>query len=391
MISVRQAEEIVTSSVSPWGTERVSLQEAHRRILREDIRTDRDIPAFPRVMMDGFAFAFGPWASGTTDFSLQYTVPAGTPPPELAGLDQVIGVMTGGVLPSGCDSVIPIEDCLVNEKKIRLRPHELGESSGMNVHDRGKDCRSGGVVLKSGTRLRSPEIAVAASVGATSLEVAVTPRVVLLSTGDELVPPEVEPASHQIRWSNPLAIHSLLRDWGDIDWLHVHVRDDANALRALLDEHLPQADIVLLTGGVSKGVWDVVPDTLVDVGVTKHFHRVSQKPGKPLWFGTRENTLVFGLPGNPVSSLISTRRYVVPVLNRGAARQANAKQRIVLPDGVQVPPRMTIYVPVRSSEAGFVPVKLNNSGDYFSLAGSDGFIEVHPGARDARLYEWRMA
>ena len=377
MISVDQAWRDLEGILSLSPACRVPLASAHGRVLRKAIRADRDAPPFDRVMMDGFAFSSS--ADPEQGFLMQASIPAGTVPPELLSPDHCIEVMTGGLLPPGCDLVVPVEDIAKGRGELRIASASVTWKAGTFVHHRASDVHRGEEVLSAGTRLTAPRLAVAATEGAGELCVNLPPRIHLISTGDEVVPLESEVLPHQIRASHAVALEALLGSWGQVTWRSVHAPDDPEAIAKEIASGLERADVLLLTGGVSMGKWDLVPDLLTAAGVAPLFHRIAQKPGKPLWVGKKNETLVFGLPGNPISALLCARRYLWPALDAAAGAKVTPVPRRPILDELRPFPRFTRFVPVVEEAEGLRLLAIQNSGHLHGLAGSDGFVECSPG------------
>lgn len=379
MITVAEADRLLAQHVLLLGDEPVALEKAVGRVLRDEVVADRDYPPFDRVTMDGVAVASSGFERGVRRFRIEARQHAGEPPRRLGSDDACIEVMTGAVLPAGADSVVRYEDVAIGDGVA-----EVGETvvarSGQFVHAAGSDCRSGDVVVPAGARLTPPRIAALASVGRTSVPVARQPSVEIVSTGDELVAPGEPVLPHQIRQSNGPAIRAVLASAGFGEAAHRHVADDEVVMHAAIEGALARSDVLVLTGGVSMGRSDFVPAVLRELGVEEVFHRVLQRPGKPLWFGrTDDGRPVFGLPGNPVSSLVCTCRYVLPYLARASGMEATAPLELVLREAPGAAGDLTRFVPVRRSGRDAVLVRYGGSGDVVALAPSDGFVEVEPG------------
>ena len=381
MITSQRATSIVHDCLLPLESEYVPLDQATNRILRAPVSADRDFPPFHRVTMDGIAFAWDTLSESQT-LTVAGVQHAGEPlqtcPPQ-----QCREVMTGAVLPRGADTVVRYEDVVFSEtngKKtatLRVRPDRPGQS----VHRQGTDRRRGDVLLKPGTLLRAADIAVAASVGMTHLRVSQFPSVGIVSTGDELVAVDEVPLPHQIRQSNAYALQAALAALG-VPATRYHLSDDRAAVRAGIAQALEQHHLLLISGGVSRGKRDYVPEALMAAGVTKRFHRVQQRPGKPLWFGQRlPDKVVFGLPGNPVSTLVGFYRYVEPWLRASLSQTPDQPLRASLSEPVAFLPELTYFLPVslRIADDGHLlatPQPGNGSGDFANLANCHGFVEL---------------
>ncbi len=370
-ISVSHAERLICRAMKPAATITVPLADAAGEVLRESLRADRPMPPFDRVMMDGVALWFAAWHRGCREFRVEGIQAAGKPPLRRRNPVGCIEVMTGAVLPSGCDCVLPVEQIEARDGWVRVAG---GVKRGQFVHRTGSDARRGAVLVPAGQVLDGPAIAVAASVGKTHLRVSKRPTIAIVSTGDELVEVGRRPLAHQIRRSNAHALAASLRLHGYRDVTLLHARDDERELETSVRQALA-ADVVLLTGGVSKGRFDFVPGVLRKLGVRQVFHRVRQRPGKPLWFGVCGKKLVFGLPGNPVSCLVCLHRYLFSSAEMDLAKPIKREA-------------LTVFQTVRDG----APVAMNTSGDFADLARSDGFVEVPEGAgyvRRVRYWSWR--
>ena len=319
MLSVAEAEAAIRGALRETDAVAVALDEAPGRILRQRVVAERDQPPFDRVMMDGIAIRHAALAAGRREFRLAGTLHAGDAPPALDADDACIEVMTGAVLPPGSDCVIPVERLqkrdgrLVVAGDVRAEPRQF-------IHPRGSDHARGATLLQPGRRLTPIDVALLASAGMTRVEDSRKPLARVISTGNELVPAGQPIAGHQIRMSNGPALVAMLGASGLAEARHRHLPDEPKTLRDEIGELLAASDVLVLSGGVSMGQADFVPRVLDGLGVERRFHRISQRPGKPMWFGVgKDGQLVFALPGNPVSALVCCRRYVLPALSTVAA------------------------------------------------------------------------
>ena len=386
MISVAEAFARVLATARPLPPETVPLPRALGRILAEKLVADRDFPPFHRVAMDGIAVAHAAWAGGQTEFIIAHTQYAGAPARPLPSPQQAVEVMTGAVLPPGTDVVIRYEDILLenNRATIQIPPPA---APGVNIHRQAADRRAGDALIAPGTRLGPAELAIAATVGAAELAVTRAPRLAVVSTGDELVGIAETPLPHQIRRSNAYALQALFTQAGAEVSLF-HLTDELAALRDGLTKIVGAGfDAVVLSGAVSKGRADHLPGLLRELQVTEIFHQVQQRPGKPLWFGARAGgPVVFGLPGNPVSTFITACRYVRPWLRAvrqpaGAAETPALFASATLTVDIQFKPALTHFVPVRMAVDAdgrrlATPLRVGGSGDLMGLVGADAFLEL---------------
>ena len=377
------------------GSLSVPLADAHGRILAQDVRADREQPPFNRAAMDGIAVRGAALESGTRTFRRVGELAAGAdprsiPPDDTAADDSCIEIMTGAAVPAQFDTVIRYEDLVWSADRdgtARCEVTASGLAVGENIHPRGGDYARGDLLAEPGTRIGSGLVSVLASCGYANVAVRALPRIGIIGTGDELVPVTDRPLDHQIRASNPPTIAAELEAWG----LAVHhvsiVGDDRDNLEAAVRTALEKSEIVLLSGAVSKGKYDSVPEILSSLGVEIVIHGVRQRPGKPLLVGEANGRLVLGLPGNPVSSLVSVRRYLVPALvapqdvGRADARVRDATGYPVrLSRRLEFRKKLTWYPTMRASvdAEGIVAevVEGNGSGDFSQLAGSSGIAVV---------------
>ena len=399
MLTPAEADLLIGQHLQCLPIESLPLAQCAGTVLRENIYAERDQPPFDRVAMDGVALDSQTVGAATRSFRVQATQAAGDPPLTLAAPGDCIEVMTGAVLPVGCDCVIPVEELSVARGQVTLAPGARAEA-WQNVHRRGSDTRQGTLLLSSGVRLRAPEIAIAASAGMARIRVSSQPMLAVISTGNELVEPGEPVLAHQVRRSNAYAIVSALRERGFQRVADDHIQDDSQELRERLRFHLETHDVLVLSGGVSMGRFDLVPEVLEELGVRAIFHKVAQRPGKPLWFGVAPSgAAVFGLPGNPVSTLVCLIRYVLPALCGSLGQNPPPAERIALAAPVTVTPPLAHFLPVRFEQDDWgrtwaVPAPTNGSGDFTALAGTGGFVELPPGPNTypkgfvTRVYRW---
>jgi len=399
MISPAEADALIGRHLACLPIESLPLVQCAGAVLRENIYGERDQPPFDRVAMDGIAIDSAAVRGGLARLRVQAMQAAGDPPLTLANGQHCIEIMTGAMLPTGCDAVIPVEQIRLAEGFAQL-PADLKVESWQNVHRRGTDSRQGALLLSSGSRLSAPEIALAASAGMPRIRVSAQPTVIVVSTGNELVEPGEPLLPHQIRRSNAYGIVAALRQRGFLRIADDHLPDSLDSLTRRLRVHLDTHDVVILSGGVSMGRLDLVPQALQTLGVREIFHRIAQRPGKPMWFGIGANgTAVFALPGNPVSTMVCLARYVVPAIQAAMGQTDTSAPRIALAAPVEVKTALTGFMPVRLScdEWGRPwahPCATNGSGDFTSLGGTDGFVELPPGPNTyakgfvTRLYRW---
>jgi molybdopterin molybdotransferase len=361
------------------------LARCQGRVLRENVAADRPQPPFDRVAMDGIAFAFADWERGLRRFPVQGVQKAGEKPKRLSGEGGCLKAMTGAVLPAGADCIAPVEDVVFEGGEAVLRDG-FAAAPMRFVHRAGSDCAAGDILVPAGTVLEASHLGAAAACGKPNLRVAETPGVAVIATGDELVDPGRAPAPHQIRRSNPHAVEAALRKRRIDRIALLHCRDDAARLKAAIEGVLGKCQALILTGGVSMGDVDHVPQVLKSLGVRPVFHKILQKPGKPFWFGLAAGDRpVFGLPGNPASVLVCLHRYVIPAL----LRAMGAEERVFAPlpcvaEALPPPGRLTQFRPATFAydpdgrlRAAWMPNQ--GSGDFTAWGRAQGFVEVPAG------------
>lgn len=383
MITPAEAEKIILESVSPFHREDCSLANAHGRVLRADLLADRDLPPYDRVTMDGFALRSAALTAGRRAFRVQGVQAAGMRAFKLGDEeDACVEIMTGAVLPEGADCVVPYEETTRDGTTIKVTAAAGGFRAGNAVHRRGDDHRANHVIVAAGTRLTGREIAVAAACGHGVVTVTQQPKLAVVSTGDELVEIDMPVAAHQIRRSNDYALRAALITAGYPNVARFHLRDVPHEMEHLLWHIIAEYDAVVIVGGVSKGRFDYVPKELERQGVMKRFHGVAQRPGKPMWFGvSARHTLVFALPGNPVSCYTCLHRYVLPALRAAMGCAPARREFAALSAPLSFKPKLTYLVPVKTisgprAELLAEPVESNTSGDFAGLLGTDGFVEL---------------
>jgi molybdopterin molybdotransferase len=348
--------------------------------------------------MDGIAIRSEDLVRGFRHFTLEATQAAGAPVVTLSSPGGAIEVMTGAMMPRGTDCVIPLEEYEVSAEGISLKGSAAGEPY-RNVQRRGSDSQPGAPLLKGGTHIGAPEMGVLASAGLASVKVSRQPSFRVISTGDELIEPGLPILEHQIRRSNSYAVVGALLQHGFTQVADDHIADSEEMMYGRLGRHLAENDVLVLSGGVSKGKFDLVPKVLKSLKVEEVFYQVAQRPGRPMWFGIGpQGQAVFGLPGNPVSTLICLIRYVVPAMDVAMGAHPATPEQIALAAPVKRGRPTASFVPVSiQHEAGrrsALPRMPNGSGDFLALAHTDGFVELPPQAEPyppgfvADLYRW---
>ena len=388
MISTREALQIVQENAFVPTISNVVLLESLGRILAEDIVADRDFPPFDRVAMDGIGLNSMNIRDNISIENVQY---AGESQKTLSDLNACMEVMTGAILPLGCDAVIRYEDVDIQEvedrKVVNIKIPLSEIAQGQNIHKRGIDRKVGDILLKKGMKISPAEIAVMASVGKVEVSVQTPPRVAVISTGDELVDIDQTPEHYQIRMSNSYMLAGALLNVGIVA-NRFHLTDDKALIFSKLQDILSNHDVIFLSGGVSAGKKDFLPEILTDLGVKKLFHKVAQKPGKPFWFGkTDDNKVIFALPGNPVSTFLCFCKYALPSIKG----MTDKKEFVVLDKNVFFKPNSTYFVPAKTyfqeGKLMATPFEGSGSADFANLTDCDGFIELSADYQEFRVGE----
>lgn len=320
MLSVAEALSQILSEVQAAAPVELPLGDAMGRVQAEDVLSDMDSPPFDKALMDGYAVVASDIRAGGTRLEVVEEITAGIVPQRMVESGEATRIMTGAPLPEGADAVIKVEETELDDgdpRQVRIQADSA--LPGQNLIRRGTNKLAGEVVVQAGTLLQAPELAALAEMGCHEVRVFPQPRVAVLATGDELVPIHSQPQPGQIRNSNETMLCAQIQQAGAVAVPLGIARDERSELAARIDAGL-EADVLLLSGGVSAGVLDLVPSELQRAGVEQVFHKVRVKPGKPLWFGVLRqgdrSKLVFGLPGNPVSSMVCFELFVRPALRR---------------------------------------------------------------------------
>jgi molybdopterin molybdotransferase len=384
MISVNEALTIIQSTLYTPTPELVDIENSSGRIFAETIYADRDLPPFNRATMDGIAIDAKAVQEGARSFLMEGVQAAGQPAATLTSNQHCFEIMTGAMLPFGTNAVVRYEDIEIKNSTASIKINDV--RAGDNVHLKGMDINENSVLLTVGTTLFAPEIALLASVGKPQVLVFSYPRIAIISTGDELVSIDEKPLPYQIRTSNSYALQAALAEFG-CPSNRFHLRDDEQTLKTELEKIIIHHDVIILSGGVSKGKFDFVPTVLESLGIKKLFHQVSQKPGKPMWFGHSPipwkgaggEVWIFALPGNPVSTFMCFQRYVKPWLLKSLGVEVENQQAILASD-FSFKPALTYFLQVKvKNEAGKLmayPIAGGGSGDFVNLKAVNGFLEL---------------
>jgi molybdopterin molybdotransferase len=380
MILFEDAYKKVLEHSLKLSDEVIPLKESYGRILAEDVLTDRDFPPFNRSTKDGIAICFDAIEQGITSFAVEGIIAAGSPTQNLEKTSGCVEIMTGAVVPENADTVVMYEEVNIKDGRAVLKNSSV--KKGQNIHFRGSDSLKGEIAISKGKKITAAETGILATVGKSNVSVKKHPKISIISTGNELVSVDKKPLPYQIRTSNTISLHCALKAEGIASEL-LHLADDKKKIISKLENEIINKDVIILSGGVSKGKYDYIPDALNELGVEKIFHRVAQRPGKPFWFGIHKekNAVVFGFPGNPVSTFVSYHLYFKPWLLTSLNLHIPAHTAI-LEEDMDSSEKLTVFVPVQASfkEAKLTVKKIRSSGsgDLKSLEMADGFVRLDP-------------
>lgn len=378
MITVQQAEDIILSQTQNFGKEEISYNHALGRVLAENLTADRDLPPFDRPTVDGIAIRYDTYEKGVRSFTVKAIQSAGEPSISIDSEEECIEIMTGAALDHSVDTVIRYEDISINEGIATIN---IDIKKGQNIHLRGRDKKEGEVLVNAKQVITPAIIGIASSIGKTSILVNKLPKIVIISTGDEMVNPESVPSPYQLRRSNGITIQSVVKKY-NIEADTLHLNDDYEEIKKELSRCINQYDVLLMSGGVSMGKFDYLPKVCEELGIEKLFHKIKQRPGKPFWFGkNKDQKLVFAFPGNPVSVFMCLHRYFIPWLEKSLEISGVSPMFAVLQNDIDFPFALQYFAQVKLgvNELGQITaesVNTNGSGDFSHLADTNAFIEL---------------
>lgn len=380
MISVKQAIlSILENTKATTNVIPKPILVAKNFILAESIVADRDYPPFPRATMDGYAL-HGNDLQHSKDFFIIGEIFAGDNwnLPKNIPQNACVKIMTGAAVPNCFDTLIKNEDTITKDNKIQILTEKF--SKGMNIAKQAEDAIKGSVLISPGCMIDDSILTIAASVGYMKLQVFNLPRVSIVSTGNEVLPQGVSPLPHQIRDSNSVTLNSMLKKF-QIEPIRIwNLPDDPEILTNKFSECF-DSDICIITGGVSAGDADYIPSTLKKLGVEEIFHKVSIRPGKPIWFGKNEKTLFFGLPGNPISARVTFKVFVEPCIRKFVNLERQIPIYLPIFNARNKKHNLDEYFRVKivneNNQSYLQEIPNNGSGDFIGSLGSDG-IAIHP-------------
>ncbi|MFP4556176.1 MAG: gephyrin-like molybdotransferase Glp [Bacteroidales bacterium] len=365
--------------------ELVPLWESTNRVLAVDVFSDINMPPFNKAAVDGYACRK---ADIFDALKVVEVIPAGQFPQKTVEQGTCSKIMTGAPVPQGADCILMVEETeIVSKDTIRF----TGDDTKTNIALFAEDVKQGDLVLNGGTLIEPQHVAILAAVGVSQVEVAVQPKVAVLTTGDELVEPDIVPHAGQIRNSNGHQLYTQVKRAGALPIYGGIIDDTLEATRDAISKALSECDIVILTGGVSMGDFDYVPQVLSELGVELKFKTIAVQPGKPTVFGVKESKLVFGLPGNPVSSFLQFELHVRPAIQKIMGSRLPQKNIIKIPLAVDYKRKRAgrqALVPAQITDSGQVqPVSYHGSAHIFALSAVNAFISVPIGVESIQKGE----
>lgn len=385
-ISVEEAQRRVLALAQLSATESVALESAGGRVLREQITSDRDVPAADNSAMDGYAVIAADLDGAAADTPVTLRVIEDVRAGSIGALRVSRGfatrIMTGAPLPEGADAVVPVELTDAGNESVRINGIV---GVGANIRRRGEDLRAESLVIASGTLLRAAEIGVLATLQTKSVVVAKKARVAIIATGDELVGLREDLRDGAVVNSNSYSLAELVRESGAEPWIAPIVRDDLPSTRQAIEQSL-EYDVTITTGGVSAGAFDFVKDALDALGATTHVSKVAMKPGKPVVVSTIGERLVFGLPGNPVSCMVTFTLFVAPALRKMSGRHdlfpPVVRTRLLAPLPMKGDRRayQRVHVTASKGQLESEPMQRQGSGVSSSMLRANGYAITEPGA-----------
>ena len=386
MISFDSALEILSSNIPVFNfpEETLEVNNAFGRVIAKDQISLLDLPSFDKAMMDGYAILGG---DERAEYQLLEVVAAGQIAKENLVSGTAIKIMTGAKIPSGTEKIIPIE----NTEEISGRVKILSSHKSNNIARRGEDVRVGNIILKKGRRLNAEGIANLVASGITKIKVFKKPKIIIISTGDELVSNFADLKDGKIMDSNYPMLVALCKQYGLEVEKNILVKDDSTILTKILREKTNTADLIILSAGVSAGDFDFVAKALSDADFKIHFNRVAIKPGKPTTFATKNNQLVFALPGNPVAVFLTFHLFILHALNKFFKSVAFTPKQFSMPLGCDFKRKSTDrmeYVPCTIQENGtLLPVKFHGSAHLAALLACDGFFVINKSVEEIKCGE----
>jgi molybdopterin molybdotransferase len=396
ILSFEDARDVIerhAADVRPGGTDTVGLLASLGRILAQEVAADRDFPPFRRAMRDGYAVRAHDLANLPATLRVIGEIKAGAAPEDLlreVGAGQAVAIMTGAPAPDGTDAVVMVEYTSSSGDHVAIT---RGVASGDNIVAAGSEARQGQMLLRPGMRMDYAAIGLAASVGLQSLAVYRQPEVAILSTGDEIVEVGAKPGAYQIRNSNSYSLAAQVQAAGGVPKILDIARDEHEHLRALIGQGW-QSDLLVLSGGVSMGKYDLVEQVLAEFGAEFFFTGAQIQPGRPVVFGRAKGRYFFGLPGNPISTMVTFELFAKPMLEAlaGMTQQAMLFLHARLKTEIKTKPGLKRFLPgFLSGEFEHAEVELagwHGSADVAAMGRSNCYVVIPPDREKIGAGEW---
>ena len=372
MISYQEAQHIIARYAKSFGTEKVTQEKAHNRILAESIKADRDYPPFNRATMDGYAIRFADFSDGINKFKVKEIIYAGYDTDKILQKGECFKIMTGASVPDSADTVIRKEDVSVFDLIIELQTNTIKQ--GQSIAPKAGDLKQNDIILEKGIQLSASAMGGLAVVGSNTVQVQKLPSVIIYSTGDEVITEPVQLLPQQIRESNSNVLMAMLKKFEIHSVKRKHLADNENEIYNTIKKDINN-DIIIISGGISAGDADYVPSVLEKLRVKKLIQHVAIRPGKPFWFGIAENgTTVFALPGNPVSAQVCYKLFVEHYLRTCFGLGANPIWQLPLVHQRNKKVKLDEFFPCKIQQVpfGIRACSFNTSGDITSTILSDG-------------------
>lgn len=388
MVTVEKALALVSEQSRDFGSEEVDLLASTGRVLAQDVLADRNYPPFNRITMDGIAINYNVWLAGKRSFKIEGIQAAGQTQQILTDENNCLEAMTGAMLPNGTDAIIQYELCEIKDGVATVKTDDVKPFQNVNLE--GTDSKQGDVLLQKNQKITSPVTGLLAAAGFNKVKVKYLPKVAVCATGDELVEVDRQPLPYQIRQSNSYMLTAALQAEG-IKAQQYHLPDNEVKMLEQLTTITNYYDVVLLSGAVSKGKLDHLPKVLNQLGLETIFHGITQRPGKPFLFGKLPNdSLIFGFPGNPVSTFVCYQLYFRQWLSKSLGL-ALPKAAAFLSRPFTFKPHLTLHLLVKLS---FIngrliaePAETSTSGDLVVLAQTEGILSLPEERQDFGIDE----
>ena len=375
MISVSEAKKIVLENTDLLGTHIIPLYDATGLVMAEDVFATIDVPSFNQSAMDGYGLRFED-LNENKSLSIVGEIPAGVFPHHQLLPNSAIRIFTGSQIPEGCDTVVIQEKVTVNSNQLYINDEHL--KKGLNIRLKGSQTAKGGLALKAGTIIRPGASGFLAGLGFDKVKVFNVPKVCIINTGKELIKPGQSYEPSKVYESNSYSLNAALSEFNIKPQTIICIDDDEGTITESIKNNLSECDILIISGGVSVGDYDFVAKALDNCGVNCIFHKVKQKPGKPLYFGKINKTLIFGLPGNPAATLTCYYEYIMPAIKKMMGYDDDSETKVCLPLTTSFVKKagLTFFIKGKLASNGVTPLNAQESYQMSSFAFADCIIQL---------------